>query len=105
MRPAQTFHVVSLEGDLVHSIRHVRESGLWMNGGFFVFRKEIFGHMRPGEELVVEPFQRLIAQSQLMAYRYDGFWACMDTFKEKQQLDDLYSAGTAPWEVWKKPEG
>jgi glucose-1-phosphate cytidylyltransferase len=103
VRPAQTFHVVSLEGDLVHSIRHVKEAGLWMNGGFFVFRKDIFRYIRAGEELVVEPFQRLIAESQLMAYRYEGFWACMDTFKEKQQLEDLYTAGAAPWEVWKRP--
>jgi glucose-1-phosphate cytidylyltransferase len=74
-----------------------------MNGGFFILRKEIFRYMRPGEELVVEPFQRLIPERQLLAYKYDGFWACMDTFKEKQQLEDLYARGDAPWEVWKNP--
>jgi len=72
-----------------------------MNGGYFVFRREIFRYIEDGEELVEEPFQRLINEQQLLAYRHDGFWACMDTFREKQLLDDLYSQGTPPWEVWK----
>jgi glucose-1-phosphate cytidylyltransferase len=59
--------------------------------------------MREGEELVEQPFQRLIEKQELVTYPYDGFWACMDTFKEKQHLDDLYTRGAAPWEVWKKP--
>ena len=74
-----------------------------INGGFFVLRQEIFDHVRPGEELVVEPFQRLIQAKRLATYRHDGFWACMDTFKEKQILEDLYTRGKSPWEVWKKP--
>jgi glucose-1-phosphate cytidylyltransferase len=51
--------------------------------------------------LVLEPFQRLIREKQLMAYEHNGFYASMDTFKDKQQLDDLYARGDAPWEVWK----
>lgn len=102
VKPSQTFHVVSMDGDdLVTDIQHVAKAGLRMNGGFFAFRREIFQYLRDGEELVAEPFQRLIADRQLIAYRYDGFWACMDTFKEKQQLEDLYTRGNAPWEVWK----
>jgi glucose-1-phosphate cytidylyltransferase len=57
--------------------------------------------MRDGEELVLEPFQRLIQEKQLMAYEHHGFYASMDTFKDKQQLDDLYARGDAPWVVWK----
>ncbi len=57
--------------------------------------------MREGEELVLEPFRRLIEQKQLMAYEHNGFYASMDTFKDKQQLDDLYARGDAPWVVWK----
>lgn len=49
----------------------------------------------------LDTFQRLIAEKRLMAYQYDGFWACMDTFKDKQTLDDIYGRGDAPWEVWK----
>src|SRR6266852_6027607 len=60
-----------------------------------------FHLVRPGEELVQEPFQRLAAAGKLLAYPYDGFWACLDTFKDKQLLEDLYSRGQVPWEVWK----
>jgi glucose-1-phosphate cytidylyltransferase len=74
-----------------------------INGGYFVLRREIFDYIQNGEELVQEPFQRLIREGQLMGYDYDGFFACMDTFKDKQQFDDLYGRGDAPWELWKKP--
>jgi glucose-1-phosphate cytidylyltransferase len=80
----------------------VKEAGMRINGGYFVFRRQIFDYMRDGEELVQEPFQRLAAKGKLLAYRYDGFWACMDTFKEKQLLEDMYSRGETPWEVWKR---
>lgn len=102
VKPAQSFHVVTVGKDgLVSEIQAVRDMDLWVNGGYFAFRKEIFDYMRNGEELVVEPFQRLVAERQLLAYRYDGFFGCMDTFKEKQQLDDMHARGDTPWEVWK----
>jgi glucose-1-phosphate cytidylyltransferase len=100
--PPASFHLVTVQdGGLVTSIRHVRETGMRINGGFFVMRQEIFDWIRPGEELVQEPFQRLAAAGKLISYPYDGFWACMDTFKEKQLLEDLYTRGQVPWEVWK----
>jgi glucose-1-phosphate cytidylyltransferase len=100
--PTQTFHLVKIEnGGLVQNIRHVKDVGMRINGGFFVFRREIFDWIKPGEELVEEPFKRLAAAGKLVAYPYDGFWACMDTFKDKQLLEDLYSRGQVPWEVWK----
>jgi glucose-1-phosphate cytidylyltransferase len=102
VKPSQSFHVVTLgDGDLVKDIRYVRKSDILINGGFFVFRREIFDAMRPGEELVEQPFQRLIASGQLIGYRHEHYW-CMDTFKEQQELSDMYNAGNAPWEVWKK---
>ena len=101
VKPSQSFHVVSLkEGDCVESIRYVRDTDLIINGGCYIFRKEIFSYMKGGEELVVEPFQRLIDQNQLVGYRYDKFWHCMDTFKEQQELNDMYERGNAPWVVW-----
>lgn len=104
--PSGTFHLVTLEdGGRVKSIRHVKEAGMRINGGFFIFRQQIFNYMRDGEELVQEPFQRIAAEGKLLAYPYDGFWACMDTFKEKQLLEDMYSRGETPWEVWKRPQG
>jgi glucose-1-phosphate cytidylyltransferase len=100
--PSQSFHLVDLEGDAgdVASIRPVGESGILINGGFFALRNEIFDYIEPGEELVVEPFHRLIKERKLLGYRCDRFW-CMDTFKEQQILTDLYNSGSAPWEVWK----
>jgi glucose-1-phosphate cytidylyltransferase len=99
--PSQSFHLVDLEPrGSVTSIRPVAESGLLINGGFFVLRQEIFDFIEPGEELVIEPFRRLIEKQLLLGYRCDRFW-CMDTFKEQQQLTDIYNSGRAPWEVWR----
>jgi glucose-1-phosphate cytidylyltransferase len=99
--PSQSFHLVDLDpkGE-VSAIQPVSESSLLINGGFFVLRKEIFDYVEHGEELVREPFDRLIKERKLLGYRYERFW-CMDTFKEQQQLTDLYNSGCAPWEVWK----
>jgi glucose-1-phosphate cytidylyltransferase len=100
--PTQSFHLVSVEdAGRVKNIQHVKDVGMRINGGFFVFRKQIFDWLRPGEELVEGPFQRLAAAGKLLAYSYDGFWACLDTFKDMQLLEDLYSRGQVPWEVWK----
>ncbi len=102
VQPTHSFHVVGLgEGHEVTGIQHVSNSGLYINGGYFIFRKEIFNYIRDGEELVEEPFRRLIQDGQLAGYRHDGFWLPMDTFKDKQLLEDMYSRGVAPWEVWK----
>ncbi len=103
VRPTQSFHIVTADDHLVTDIRHIARSGLRVNGGYFIFKKDIFRYIRDGEELVEEPFQRLITHQQLMAYRHDGFWASMDTFKERQQLEETYTRGPAPWEVWKTP--
>jgi glucose-1-phosphate cytidylyltransferase len=92
---------VSLSPDnSVNSIQSVRKTDILINAGFFVFKRQIFDYIRPGEELVVEPFQRLIAENKIIGYQSDQFW-CMDTFKEHQELTDMYNLGNAPWEVWK----
>ena len=102
VKPTQSFHVVSLkENGQVKAIEHIAHSDMWINGGYFIFKREIFDYINDGEELVQEPFSRLIEQEQLTAYPYKGFWACMDTFKDKQKLDELYERDEAPWEVWK----
>jgi len=99
--PTQSFHLASIADDgRVHSIEHVRNVGMRINGGFFVFRAGIFDWLQPGEELVEEPFRRLAVAGKLLAYPHDGFWACLDTFKDKQLLEDLYARGDVPWEVW-----
>ena len=104
VRPNLSYHVVSL-GDgpesLVSGVHAINSGSLRINGGFFIFKKKIFDYIREKEELVSEPFQRLVNEKQLIGYSYDGFWASMDTFKDKQELDSLWSSGRAPWEVWK----
>lgn len=105
IRPNLSFHAVSgLADGGVREIKPVRETDLRINTGFFMFRSEIFDYMCAGEELVEEPFQRLIAADQLLAYPYDGFTASMDTFKDKQHFDELYAKGRAPWEVWQQKD-
>ncbi len=101
VRPSQSFHMVAFDkARAVSGITHVSNSDVFINGGYFVLRKEIFDYMKSGEELVEKPFERLIEKKALSAYRYDGFFVSMDTFKERQTLDSMYTHGTAPWELW-----
>jgi glucose-1-phosphate cytidylyltransferase len=102
VRPSLSYHVVTADpSGTVQEIRELSRSNMRINGGYFIFRKEIFDYMKDGEELVQQPFQRMIEKKQLITHSYDGFFASMDTFKDKQVLDDLYNSGKAPWEVWK----
>ena len=104
VRLRQSFHVVSSDASgLVNGVCPVTDLDLWMNGGFFAFRRQIFEYLRDGEELVEAPFHRLMARSQLMTHRHLGFWACMDTFKDKQLFDEMHARSDAPWEVWRRP--
>jgi glucose-1-phosphate cytidylyltransferase len=98
--PNVSYHYVAASDGIVTSLTDVRSTSLRVNGGFFIFRKEIFEYLREGEELVDGPFHRLIQEQQLFAYEYNGFWKAMDTFKDKQQLDELLARGNPPWEIW-----
>lgn len=104
VRPNHSFHTVNMDDGLVEFIEPIASADVWMNGGYFVLGNEVFDLLRDGGDLVLEPFQRLIAKRRLHALKYDGFWSCMDTYKEKQHLDELYAAGAAPWELWKRPQ-
>lgn len=96
-----TFHIVHSDPNgYVQTLEHIGTSRVRINAGFFVFRQEIFNVMRPGEELVLEPFQRLIERRTLVSVNYDGFWQNMDTFKDKVQLDEMAATGDTPWRVW-----
>jgi glucose-1-phosphate cytidylyltransferase len=105
VKPNLSYHVVQTSRGLVTGIQEFTQTGIRINAGFFVFRTDIFKYMQPGDELVIQPFRRLIQQKQLTAFEYDGFFAAMDTFKDKQQLDNLYESGQPPWEVWKEANG
>ena len=99
--PSSSFH--HLDSDDQGNVRHfgaVLGSGIWINGGYMVLNRRIFDNIESGEELVEEPFQRLIAKKKLVTYKWDGFWAAMDTFKDKIQFDRMDGRGERPWEVW-----
>src|SRR5579859_4921622 len=103
VKPTYSFHVVSFdEGNRVRNIEAASDSDIRINGGYFVLRSDIFDFMQPGDELVEQPFLRLIAAQKLLGYRYDGFWAPMDTLKDRQRLNDLFESGERPWAVWEK---
>jgi glucose-1-phosphate cytidylyltransferase len=98
VRPAFSAHVVYVNGDgVVHSVDRIQEADVWINGGFFVFRRDILDCIEAGEELVEEPFRRLIDREELIGYRYEGFFGPMDTMKDKLRLDALADSGSAPW--------
>ncbi len=107
VRPNLSYHLVSLQegrGSLVSGMHAINNGAVRINGGFFIFKTKIFDYIREKEELVNGPFQRLIEEEQLIGYPYDGFWASMDTFKDKQELENLWGNGAAPWEVWKEKQ-
>jgi glucose-1-phosphate cytidylyltransferase len=97
-RPPLTYHMVDVEdGGRVRDIKPIQNADLWINSGYFLFRPQIFDYMREGEELVVEPFKRLIADDQLMAFKHDGFFRAMDTLRDRQVLEEMFEKGAMPW--------
>jgi len=98
VRPRLDYHVLHATDDgVVRSVERLAEADVRINGGFFVFGRAIFDVIHEGDDLVEQPFARLIERQELLAYPYDGFWEPMDTIKDKQKLDSLYDGGAAPW--------
>lgn len=103
VRSTQSFHAVRAGADgLVTHIGPIADQDALINGGYFVLRPQVFDCIREGEELVEQPFARLIAERKLTTFRWDGFWQCMDTFKDKLALDRMEAQGDCPWMVWRK---
>ncbi|MFN3597480.1 MAG: glucose-1-phosphate cytidylyltransferase [Rubricoccaceae bacterium] len=101
VRPNYTSHVVEHTADgRVTALTHVTDLDVRINGGFFVAHRRLFDALGVGEDLMIEAAQTLSRRGELFTYAYDGFWACMDTFKEKRLLEDIHKTGHAPWEVW-----
>jgi glucose-1-phosphate cytidylyltransferase len=104
VRPNLSYHLVSLQegsDSLVSGIHAINDGHVRINGGYFIFKKKIFDYIGEAEELVNGPFHRLVQEKQLIGYKFDGFWASMDTFKDKLQLESLCMGGVAPWELWR----
>jgi glucose-1-phosphate cytidylyltransferase len=101
VRSGQSFHAVHAGEDCVVSgVGPMADQTLWINGGFFVLRPDIFRYLNEGEELIEQPFGRLIAERKLVTYQWDGFWQAMDTFKDKISFDRMEARGQCPWMVW-----
>lgn len=101
VRSPHSFHAVDAAADgIVTAMRPMHQQDLLINGGFFVLKHEIFDYMEAGEELVEQPFERLIEQRRLAAFIWTGFWQCMDTFKDKITYDRMEARGDCPWMVW-----
>src|SRR5262245_25599021 len=105
VRPTSyTFHLVRFEGrHQVRDVLDVSKADLWLNGGYFMFRKQFLDELQPGDDLVPDVLPRLIAQGQVLGYRYDGFWAPMDTLRDVQTLEGIVQSGHMPWAVWQQP--
>jgi len=110
VRSRQSAHAVQAGCDgIVTSIGAMGDQEFWINAGFFVMKPEIFKYIHDGEELVEQPFRRLVEEGSLTAFRWDGFWQCMDTFKDKIAFDRMEARRDCPWMIWKnrvakKPE-
>lgn len=99
VRPPARFGEMLFDGDRVtHFAEKPQTSGGWINGGFFIFNRQVFDYL--GDESTIlerEPLENLTRDGQLVAYRHEGFWQCMDTLRDKHYLNDLWSSGQAPW--------
>jgi glucose-1-phosphate cytidylyltransferase len=106
VRSAQSFHAVKATDDgTVTSMGSMSDGVMIINGGFFALRSEIFDYIEEGDELVEQPFRRLISAQKLQAFRWDGFWQCMDTFKDKITFDRMEARGNRPWMLWQGSPG
>jgi glucose-1-phosphate cytidylyltransferase len=100
VRPHLQWGVAELRGDEVSGFAEKPRSEHWINGGFFCFEPGVFGYLEADSALEREPLSALAADGQLRAFRHEGFWDCMDTYKDAVVLNDLWTAGRAPWRVW-----
>jgi glucose-1-phosphate cytidylyltransferase len=104
VRPHLQWGVAELAGDAVTGFVEKPRSEHWINGGFFCFEPGVFAYLGKESVLEREPLERLAADGQLQAYRHEGFWDCMDTYKDAVVLNDLWSADRAPWRIWDATE-
>lgn len=101
-RPTRSLHVLEIDDDArVEHIGPMKDSGMWINGGYMVLDQGIYDVIEPGDELVDQPFQRLVKEGKLSAYRYCGHWVGIDTFKDRQEMEDLWTEGNPWWAVWR----
>ena len=105
VQPYSQWGVALLEdGDRVAGFVEKPRTQQWINGGFFFLEPEALDYLEPDSVLEREPLERLAADRALHGYRHEGFWDCMDTYKDAVLLDDLWQQGDAPWQIWERAE-
>lgn len=100
VRPLSPFGVLDIQAGRVRRFIEKPPLTEWINGGFFIFEPAVIEYLGPALTLELEPLERLAAEGQLAAHRHEGFWDCMDTYKDHETLDSLWREGAAPWRVW-----
>ena len=90
------------EGRVTQFLEKPRGDGSWINGGFFVCEPKVLDYIRRGDETILErePLEALAREGQLSAFNHSGFWKCMDTLRDKTDLNQMWDAGTAKWKTW-----
>jgi glucose-1-phosphate cytidylyltransferase len=102
VRPPARYGAINFDGDRVESFSEKPQTGEgWINGGFMVFNQGIFDYLH-GDDAILERagLERIAADGQLMAFRHDGLWQCMDTLRDKTYLEKIWESGDAPWKTW-----
>ena len=104
--PQDSFHVVQIDDDShLTGIERVADMNMRINGGYFVLRREIFDYLHPGDDLVTDTFVRAARAEKFQVVRFDGFWAPMDTLKERAALEEMHRSGNRPWALWESAAG
>lgn len=106
VRPPARFGTMVFEGDRVAEFQEKPQTGEgWINGGFFVFEPEIFDYLDDDQTILERsPMERLAQDGELMAYKHEDFWQCMDTLRDRNRLEELWQSGDAPWAVWQRQQ-
>lgn len=97
VRPPQSYHVVTIHDGQPTHIGPISGAKLWLNGGFFVFRPEVFDYLETHTDLADGALQEMMDDHELYTHQFEGFWSTMDTFKDKQRLDRIFESGDVPW--------
>lgn len=103
INPPSRFGIVDIDANsLITNFREKPVTHDWVNGGFFVFQKEIFDHLEGNTMFEHTTLPKLAKQNQLAAYQHKGFWQCMDTYRDFQHLNEIWNSGNVPWKIWSK---
>jgi glucose-1-phosphate cytidylyltransferase len=104
VRPDSPWGVAELDGERISGFAEKPRMEKWVNGGFMFCEPAVLGYVEADSVLEREPLERLAAAGELRAWRHEGFWDCMDTYKDAVVLDDLWASGHAPWRIWEEGE-